>query len=96
MSFVVDLLLTVTRLECVTTPYFTFPLPIVQITFLFLFCLYFPIGILVRIYENLDFPFPDPVLSIRKRLSILCVPLKFHNLPSRGNIIAVRGVSDVG
>ena len=28
-----------------------------------------------------------PVLSVRKRLCILCVPPKFHNLPSRGNII---------
>ena len=37
-----------------------------------------------------------PVLFVRKRLCILCVPPKFHNLPSRGNIIAVRGVSDVG
>jgi len=27
-----------------------------------------------------------PVLSVRKRLCILCVPPKFHNLPSRGNI----------
>jgi len=33
-----------------------------------------------------------PVLFARKRLCILCVPPKFHNLPSRGNIIAVRGV----
>jgi len=31
-----------------------------------------------------------------KGLCILCVLPKFHNLPSRGNIIAVRGVSDVG
>jgi len=37
-----------------------------------------------------------PVLSVRKRLCILCVPPKFHNLPSRENGIAVRGVSDVG
>jgi len=28
-----------------------------------------------------------PVLSVRKRLCILCVLPKFHNLPSRGNII---------
>ena len=27
-----------------------------------------------------------PVLSLRKRLCNLCVPPKFHNLPSRGNI----------
>ena len=40
MSFVADLHLTVTRPECVTTPYRTFPLLIVLITFLFLFCLF--------------------------------------------------------
>jgi len=28
-----------------------------------------------------------PVLFVRKRLCILCVPPKFHNLPPRGNII---------
>jgi len=37
-----------------------------------------------------------PVLSIRKLLCILCEPPKFHNLPLRGNIIIVLGVSDVG
>jgi len=30
---------------------------------------------------------PGHVLPERKRLCILCVPPKFHNLPSRGNII---------
>ena len=30
-----------------------------------------------------------PVLSVRKRLWFLCVPLKFHNLPSCGNISRV-------
>jgi len=30
-----------------------------------------------------------PVLLVRKRLCILCVPPKFHNLPSRGNIVVI-------
>jgi len=34
-----------------------------------------------------------PVLSVRKRLCILCVPPKFHNLPSRGNIIPFGEIS---
>jgi len=40
MSFVANLHLTVTRPECVKTPYLTFLLLIVLITFLFLFCLF--------------------------------------------------------
>jgi len=30
-----------------------------------------------------------PVLLVRMRLCILCVPPKFHNLPSRGNIVMI-------
>jgi len=67
MSFVADLLLIVTRLECVTTPYLTFPLPIILVTFCFVFL---PLVYLCEFYENLDFPFPDGVSPLSFNLGV--------------------------